>query len=77
MIISVIRPADWLPEDPTPDQLRKCLLYWKPNEAAQALLPGMSSERMDNNQTTDGTLVPSIRLLYNDIDVSTLELPKQ
>ena len=74
MIMAVIRPANWLPEEPTSEHLKSCLLYWRANEPAMKYLPGMSSKRVTTEDST-GTIVPSVRLFYNDLDVSSFELP--
>lgn len=73
MIISVIRPDNWLPENPTSEHLKSCLLYWRPNEVAKNLMPGMTWTK----SSSEDTIVPSVRLYYNNLDVSSFTLPTE
>ena len=73
LIIAVIRPSHWLPEEPTKENLKSCLVYWKPNNVAKEIMPGMNWKVVES----EGTTVPSVRLYYNNLDVSQFELPKE
>lgn len=77
MIMSVVRPQNHLPdtENPTKEQLKSCLVYWRPNTPAKTLLPHMRYE--ETMEYSTDKITPSINLYYKDIDVSTIELPKE
>lgn len=71
LVISVIRTADWLPKEPTSEHLKSCFVYWKANEVANELLPDL----VVNTVESPDTIVPSLRMSWEGIDVATLELP--